>query len=71
MDGDLGKALLLAGLLLAGVGLFLMFGGKAGLPGKIPGDIRIEKESFTFLFPLGTCLLVSVLLSLLLWLFKR
>jgi hypothetical protein len=39
--------------------------------GRLPGDIRIEKENFSFFFPLGTCLLVSLLLSLLLWLFKR
>ena len=71
MGNDLGKALIISGLLLAGIGLFLSFGGKLNLLGRLPGDIRIEKENFTFFFPLGTCLLISLLLSLVLWLFKR
>lgn len=71
MDNDLGKALIISGLLLAGIGLFLSFGGKLNLLGRLPGDIRIERENFTFFFPLGTCLLISLLLSLVLWLFKK
>ena len=39
--------------------------------GRLPGDIAIEREGFTFYFPLGTSLLVSVLLSLLLWWWRR
>ncbi len=71
MGNDLGKALIISGLLLAGIGLFLTFGGKFNLLGRLPGDIRIERENFTFFFPLGTCLLISLLLSLILWLFRR
>lgn len=71
MGNDLGKALIISGLLLAGIGLFLSFGGKLNLLGRLPGDIRIERENFTFFFPLGTCLLISLLLSLVLWLFKK
>jgi hypothetical protein len=71
MGSDLGKTLMIAGLLLAGVGLYLTWGGKFNLLGKLPGDIRIERDNVTFFFPLGTCLLISLLLSLVLWLFRR
>jgi hypothetical protein len=71
MDNDLGRVLIISGLLLVGIGLFVTFGGKFDFLGKLPGDIRIERENFSFFFPLGTCLLISLLLSLFLWLFKR
>lgn len=71
MSNDLGRALIILGLLLLGIGLFLSYGGKLNFLGRLPGDIRVEKENFSFFFPLGTCLLFSLLFSLLLWLFKR
>jgi hypothetical protein len=71
MGNDLGRALIILGLLLVGVGLFLSYGGKFNFLGRLPGDIRVEKENFSFFFPLGTCLLISLFFSLLLWLFKR
>ena len=71
MGNDLGRVLIISGLLLVGIGLFLCYGGKVNLLGRLPGDIRIEKENFSFFFPLGTCLMISLLLSLILWLFKR
>lgn len=70
MSNDLGKILIISGLLLVGIGLLLTFGSKFGF-NRLPGDIRIEKENFSFFFPLGTCLLISLVLSLILWLFKR
>jgi hypothetical protein len=66
-----GKLLIFLGLTLAAAGLLLTFVGKIPLIGKLPGDLRIERENFTFYFPLGTCLLLSFLLSLLYWLFRR
>ena len=60
-----GKLLILLGLSLTAAGLLLTFAGKIPLIGKLPGDLRIERENFTFYFPLGTCLLLSFLLSLL------
>jgi len=66
-----GKVLILFGLLLVAAGLFLTLGGKVSWLGKLPGDIRIEQEHFSFYFPLGTCVILSLLLSLLLWLFRR
>jgi len=66
-----GKLLILVGLILALAGLLLTFAGKIPLIGKLPGDLRIEREGFSFYLPLGTCLLLSLLLSLLFWLFRR
>ncbi|TYO98303.1 DUF2905 family protein [Geothermobacter ehrlichii] len=66
-----GKLLLIAGGMLMLAGLLLLLADKLPLPGRLPGDIRIEKENFTFYFPLGSCLLLSLLLSLFLWLFRR
>ena len=71
--GTLGRLLLGTGLLIALVGLLLILAEKLpGLPlGRLPGDIRIEREHFRFYFPLATSIVVSLLLSLLLWLFGR
>ena len=66
-----GKLLILFGVLLVIAGLLLTYGGKIPFLGKLPGDIRIERENFSFYFPLTTGLLLSVLISLLLWLFRR
>ena len=67
----LGKALIVAGLLIAAVGLLLLLSGKIGWIGRLPGDITIRRENFTFHFPLATCLLVSAILTLLFWLFRK
>jgi hypothetical protein len=66
-----GKILLVAGLVLAGIGLLLVLSDKIGWIGKLPGDIIIKRESFTFYFPLATCILISVVLTLLFWLFRK
>jgi Protein of unknown function (DUF2905) len=66
-----GRILLLFGLLVAGVGLVLLLADKVGWIGKLPGDITVRRGNFTFYFPLATCILVSIVLSFLLWLFRR
>jgi len=71
MGDDFGKALIIIGLLLICVGLYVTFGAKFSFLGRLPGDIRIVRENFTFFFPLGTCLLISLIFSLLFWLFRR
>ena len=71
MSNELGKALIVAGIVLVAAGLLLTFGGKLNFLGKLPGDFRIERENFSFYFPLGTCLLISLLLSLVVWIFRR
>jgi hypothetical protein len=69
--GDFGKLLILFGVVLIGVGLFLTLAGKLPWLVKLPGDIYYKGDHVTVYFPLVTCLLVSVVLSLLFWLFRR
>jgi len=71
MGSEIGKILIISGLLLACLGLYLFLGGKLDFFSRLPGDIRIERENFTFIFPLGSCLLISFLLSLIFWLFRK
>lgn len=69
---EVGRALLLLGGLLIFFGAFFYFGGK--LPfrlGRLPGDIVHKGEHTTFYFPLTTCILLSIGLSLLMWLVSR
>lgn len=69
---DLGKLLLVTGLILVIAGGLLWLAGRAQLPlGRLPGDIRIERPNFRFYFPLTTSLAISVLLTLILWLLRR
>ena len=69
-SGSAGKFLLIAGLVIAGVGLLLIWGPKIPLLGKLPGDIVIRRENFTLYFPITTCIVLSVLVSLLMKLFR-
>jgi hypothetical protein len=65
---ETGKILLVLGIVLAGVGALLAFGGR--LPfrlGRLPGDIAYQGRNGSFYFPVVTCVLLSVVLSLLLW----
>jgi membrane protein implicated in regulation of membrane protease activity len=68
---DLGKFLVIAGLLLVAVGALLWSGFGKGWPGRLPGDINFSRGDFSFHFPLVTCLILSALLTLLLWLFRK
>jgi len=68
---SLGKLLVVAGLLLVGLGGLLLLGGKVPFLGRLPGDIVIEREHFRFAFPLATCLLLSAVLTLAAWLLSR
>lgn len=64
----MGKFLVIAGAVLAGLGLLMM----AGVPfGRLPGDFSFRKGNATFYFPLGTSILVSIILTLLLALLRR
>lgn len=67
----MGKGLILMGLLLVAAGVLVLLAGKLPFLGRLPGDILIRRPGFTFYFPLGTSLLLSLLLSLILWLFRR
>ncbi|MEO5956178.1 MAG: DUF2905 domain-containing protein [Nitrospiraceae bacterium] len=80
--GSLGKVLLVVGLCIALAGLLLLIidrvqgaGSLLGWFGKLPGDISIQRDNFSFSFPLATSLLLSILLSLVFflvsWIFRR
>lgn len=69
---EMGKLLLLLGLVLVVLGLALTLGPKLpGRLGRLPGDIVVKRDNFTFYFPLATGLLVSVVLSILFWFLGR
>jgi hypothetical protein len=71
--GGLGRVLVGLGALLLVAGLLLLLGEKfpALRIGRLPGDLSVERPGFRFYFPLGTSIALSVILSLLLWLFSR
>jgi hypothetical protein len=69
---ELGKTLLGLGLLIAIVGVLLLLAGRIGLPlGRLLGDIAYKGKNVSVFFPLGTCILISIVLSVLFWLFSR
>jgi hypothetical protein len=67
----LGKMLILLGAVIILVGLGLLFANKIPYIGRLPGDIYVKRDNFTFYFPLGTCILISVVLSIIFWLFRK
>ena len=64
----MGKSLVLIGLLIAAVGLVMMLGVPLG---RLPGDIAVKRDNFSFYFPLTTCILVSLVLTAVFALFRR
>lgn len=69
---EMGKMLLGLGLLIAVVGAVLLLAGRVGLPlGRLPGDIAYKGKHVSFYFPLGTCIVISVVLSAILYLISR
>ncbi|MRR56506.1 MAG: DUF2905 domain-containing protein [Deltaproteobacteria bacterium] len=67
----IGKLLIISGCLMAVLGVFLVFSDKIPWLGRLPGDISIKRENYSFYFPLTTCILISLLLSLLFALFRK
>jgi len=68
---SLGKVLIIMGLVIAGIGVLLVLTPKVPWLGKLPGDILIKKDSFRFYFPITTCIIISIILTLLFYLFRR
>ncbi len=66
-----GKIIFISGAVIALVGLLLMFFNKIPFIGKMPGDIVIKKENFTFYFPIVTSILLSIILSLIFYFLRR
>jgi len=68
---SLGKALITSGIVLVIMGVVVKLSEKIPWIGQLPGDIIIKRDNVTFYFPLATCLLASLILSLVLYLFRR
>jgi hypothetical protein len=66
-----GKMIFIAGIVIAVIGLIIMFFNKIPFIGKMPGDIVIKKENFTFYFPIVTSILLSIILSLIFYFLRR
>jgi hypothetical protein len=67
---EAGRTLIIIGVVLIGAGLLLIAGSRYGL-GHLPGDILIERGNFRFYLPLGTSILIGVVLSVVFWLISR
>jgi hypothetical protein len=68
---DLGRLLIVIGVILVVVGAALLLAPKIPWLGKLPGDFSYKRGNFSFYFPLGTCILISIILTLILYLFRR
>ncbi|HDH01781.1 MAG TPA: DUF2905 domain-containing protein, partial [Nitrospirae bacterium] len=66
-----GKFLIITGLIIIALGAILMLVGKVPFLGRLPGDIIIEKKNFTFYFPLATSIILSIILTLILWILSK
>ncbi len=67
----LGKMLILLGVLIIVIGLLLLIGEKIPWIGRLPGDIIVRKKNFTFYFPITTCIIISIILTLLFWILRK
>lgn len=71
MNASFGKILVFAGIVLVLIGVLFTFSGKIPWLGKLPGDIYIQKKSFSLYFPFTTSLIISVILSLIVMLMRK
>lgn len=67
----MGKFLIITGIIILAAGVIIQFSDKVPYLGKLPGDIRIERDNFKFYFPLTTSILISLLISLVLLLVNK
>ena len=68
---DLGRTLIILGIVLAVAGVLVSFSDRLPWLGHLPGDIHVERERFSFHFPLTTCIIISIVISLVAYLLKR
>ena len=71
MMPSIGKMLIIAGIVLIVLGLAYMYGPKIPWFGKLPGDIAIKRDNFTFYFPIVTSIIISIILSILFSIFRK
>jgi len=67
---DIGKMLIFIGLIIIIIGFLITVLGRLGL-GRLPGDIIIQKKNFTFIFPLASSIVISIILTILMWIIFR
>jgi len=67
----IGRFLIITGIIIAAVGGLLLLSGRVPWLGRLPGDIMIQRKSFTFYFPLATSILLSLVITFILWLLGR
>jgi hypothetical protein len=67
----LGKFLIITGMVIVVLGGLLLLSGKVPWLGRLPGDIFIQKRNFTFYFPLATSIILSLIITVILWLLGR
>jgi hypothetical protein len=68
---ELGRMLIVLGVIIAVVGVLLVVFGRVPGVGRLPGDLQVQRGNWTFYFPLGTSIVLSVILTLVLWLIGR
>ena len=68
---ELGKSLIIIGAVIIVAGIILWSGIGGGFLGKLPGDVRVERGNSVFYFPIVTCIIISIVLSLIFSLFRR
>ena len=68
---EIGKVLFIVGLVIAAIGLLVWSGFGRGSFGQLPGDINVTRGNASFHFPIVTCLLISAVLTFLMWLFRK
>lgn len=69
--GGIGKSFIILGILLIVIGILISFGPRMPFLGRLPGDIYIKKGAFTFYFPIATSILISIVITLILYLFRK
>lgn len=67
----LGKMLIVVGIVFIIMGIAFLFGDKIPFLGRLPGDISIQKDRFSFYFPITTCIIISIVLSILFAIFRK
>jgi len=67
----LGRILIFTGLAIVALGVILTFAGRIPFLGRLPGDFVVRRGNFTFYFPVVTCIVLSILLSVFFWLIRR
>ena len=71
MISEMAKTLIIIGVVLIGVGVCMFYVGKIPGVGKLPGDFYVKRESFTFYFPLTTCIILSIIFSIIFYLINH